>query len=154
MNRKFAAALLTAVMLVGSIAAGCANQEENPAGAPPDTAEPTKQEPITFSWLAYDRVEGKVRQDWEIFKEIQAKTGVSVDFQVVSQEGLVEKRQIMIATNSTTDFIEVETLQGRQHGPENVFLNLSDYLDSAPNLAKFFETYPEAKAVATGADGG
>lgn len=63
--------------------------------------------PIQFSWLAYDRVEGKVRQDWEIFKEIEAKTGVSVDFQIVSQEGLIEKRQIMIATNSVTDFIRL-----------------------------------------------
>ncbi|WP_309118137.1 extracellular solute-binding protein [Paenibacillus sp.] len=154
MDRKFAATLLTAVMLIGSIAAGCADKDENAAAGTPGTAEPAKQEPITFSWLVYDRVEGKVRQDWEIFKEIEAKTGVSVDFQVVSQEGLTEKRQIMIATNSTTDFIEVDNQQGREHGPENVFLNLNDYLDSAPNLAKFFEAYPEAKAVATGADGG
>ena len=93
--------------------------------------------PVTFSWLVYDRVEGKVRDDWEIFKEIEAKTGVKVEFQIVSQEGLDEKRQIMIATNTATDFIQVPTQDGREHGPEKVFLNLNDYLDRAPNLKAF-----------------
>lgn len=109
---------------------------------------------ITFSWLVYDRPEGKVRTDWEIFQEIEAKTGVKVDFNVVSQEGFAEKKQIMIATNTPTDFIQVTTQEGREHGPEGIFLNLADYLDQAPNIKKFFDENPEAKAVATGADGG
>lgn len=152
--KKTLALTLTTVLLGGLVAA-CSNDSGKAPAASGDTkkAEETKK-PITFSWLAYDRPEGKVRTDWEIFKEIEAKTGVKVDFQVVSQEGLKEKKQIMIATNAVTDFIQVDTLEGRQYGPDKVFLNLKDYLDKAPNLKKFYEKYPEAKAVATGFDGG
>lgn len=147
-------ATIAATVMLGGLVAGCTGSgtKDTPAGDG-KTPEASKK-PITFSWLAYDRTEGKVRTDWEIFKEIEAKTGVKVDFQVVSAEGLTEKRQIMIATNSVTDFIQVSTQEGRDNGPEKVFLNLKDYLDKAPNIKKFFDKYPEAKAQATGADGG
>ncbi|MZQ87064.1 extracellular solute-binding protein [Paenibacillus sp. 5J-6] len=153
MKKRTVAAALSAVML-SSLVAGCTSEsKDTPASGDTKKGE-TAKKPITFSWLAYDRPEGKVRQDWEIFKEIEAKTGVKVEFQVVSQEGLKEKKQIMIATNAVTDFIQVDTLEGRQHGPDKVFLNLKDYMDKAPNMKAFFDKYPEAKAVATGADGG
>lgn len=153
MKKRTVAAALSAVML-SSLVAGCTSEsKDTPASGDSKKGEEAKK-PITFSWLAYDRPEGKVRQDWEIFKEIEAKTGVKVEFQVVSQEGLKEKKQIMIATNAVTDFIQVDTLEGRQHGPDKVFLNLKDYMDKAPNMKAFFDKYPEAKAVATGADGG
>ncbi|NMO94225.1 extracellular solute-binding protein [Paenibacillus lemnae] len=146
MKKRGLSMILMAGLLSGLLA-GCSGGES--AGG---SSDPNK--PVTLSWLVYDRVEGKVRDDWEIFKELQEKTGVKVDFQIVSQEGLQEKKQIMIATNSVTDIMQVDTQEGREHGPEKVFLNLNDYLDGAPNLKKFFEDYPEAKAVATGADGG
>ncbi|MEK8129152.1 extracellular solute-binding protein [Paenibacillus filicis] len=151
MKKRACAAMMSVVLAAGAVAAGCSDK-----GAAPAQGEGSgdAKKPITFSWLVYDRVEGKVRTDWEIFKELEAKTGVKADFQVVSQEGLTEKRQIMIATNSVTDFIQVTTQEGREHGPDKVFLNLKDYLDKAPNLKAFYEKYPEAKAVATGADGG
>lgn len=150
--RKTTIAMALAAVLLGGGIAGCTSHSE-PSG---ETKNPdsSAQKPITFTWLVYDRTEGKVRSDWEIFKEIEAKTGVKVDFQVVSQEGLAEKRQIMIATNSVTDFIQVTNQEGREHGPEKVFLNLKDYLNIAPNLKKFYDTFPEAKALATGPDGG
>ena len=146
-------ATFVAAAMLGGLVAGCTGTKEKPADETKGTDAASKK-PITFTWLVYDRSEGKVRQDWEIFKIIEEKTGVKIDFQVVSQEGLNEKRQIMIATNSVTDFIQVTTQEGREHGPEKVFLNLKDYLDKAPNLKKFYEQYPEAKALATGADGG
>ncbi|MBA2941407.1 extracellular solute-binding protein [Paenibacillus sp. CGMCC 1.16610] len=153
MKKRTVAAAVSAVML-SSLVAGCTSgSKDTPVSGDGKKGEESKK-PITFSWLAYDRPEGKVRQDWEIFKEIEAKTGVKVEFQVVSQEGLKEKKQIMIATNAVTDFIQVDTLEGRQHGPDKVFLNLKDYMDKAPNMKAFFDKYPEAKAVATGADGG
>ncbi|SIR30563.1 MULTISPECIES: extracellular solute-binding protein [unclassified Paenibacillus] len=147
-RKKRAAKTWMMLALAGAVAAGCSNGGESGEGGKGDG------KPITYSWLVYDRVEGKVRPDWEIFKEIEAKTGVKPEFQVVSQEGLAEKKQIMIATGSVTDFIQVSTQEGRDNGPDKVFLNLKDYLDKAPNLKAFYDKYPEAKAVATGADGG
>ncbi|WP_258168768.1 extracellular solute-binding protein [Paenibacillus sp. AR247] len=151
MSKRMMAIILSAVML-SVLTAGCSGKGGKQEGA--NGGGTDSQKPISFSWLVYDRPEGKVKNDWEIFKEIEAKTGVKVDWQVVSQEGLTEKRQIMIATNTVTDFSQPTNQEARENGPENVFLNLNDYLDIAPNLKKFYETYPEAKAVATGADGG
>lgn len=153
MNKRTLAITLSTVML-GGLAAGCSGGKGGPAAETPGGSESPGPKPITFTWLVYDRTEGRVRDDWEIFKEIEAKTGVKVEFQVVSQEGINEKKQIMIATNSVTDFIQVSTQEGREHGPEKVFLNLKDYLDIAPNLKKFYDDFPEAKALATGPDGG
>lgn len=150
--KKRIAIIVTTAML-GGLVAGCSGTKDKPAGNANGTPA-TDKTPITFSWLAYDRTEGKVRSDWEIFKEIEAKTGVKVNFEVVSQQALTEKRQIMIATNSLTDFIQVPNSEARENGPDKLFLNLKDYLDKAPNLKAFFDKYPEAKAQATGADGG
>ncbi|GIQ66427.1 sugar ABC transporter permease [Paenibacillus cisolokensis] len=148
-------ALMFSLLLIAGLAAGCSGGKDNKGTAEEGAEGGTEGgKPVTFSWLVYDRTEGKVRDDWEIFKEIEAKTGVKIDFQVVGQEGIEEKKQIMIATNSVTDFIQVSTQEGREHGPENVFLNLGEYLDIAPNLKAFYDSYPEAKAVATGPDGG
>ncbi|MDQ0920906.1 extracellular solute-binding protein [Paenibacillus sp. V4I5] len=154
MKKRTVATGLTTVMLISLVAAACSSQPKDTPAAGETKKPDESKKAITFTWLAYDRPEGKVRQDWDIFKEIEAKTGVKVEFQVVSQEGLKEKKQIMIATNSVTDFIQVDTLEGRQHGPDKVFLNLKDYLDKAPNLKAFYDKYPEARAVATGVDGG
>ncbi|NHN34209.1 extracellular solute-binding protein [Paenibacillus sp. S3N08] len=123
-----------------------------PATTPATSSQPPKA--VTFTWLAANRVEGPVKQDWETFKEIEKKTGVKIDFQVISEEALLEKRKIMIATNTVTDFILIPTQDGRDFGPEKVFLNLKNYLDKAPNIKKFFDANPEAKAQATAADGG
>lgn len=147
MKRSWFTTALAAIMLVSLVLTACSSAKGGDGKLSPD-------KPVTFSWLVYDRVEGKVRDDWEIFKEIEKKTGVKIQFQIVSQEGLEEKRQIMMATNSTTDFIHVPTQDGREHGPDKVFLNLEKYLDKAPNLKAFYDKYPEAKALATGSDGG
>lgn len=150
MKRNKLAALLAMVMLVGLVAA-CSSGNNTPGAS---NSEGGKGKVNKFSWLVYDRPEGKVRDDWEIIKELEERTGTQIEFQVVSQEGIAEKRQIMIATNTVTDFIQVSNQEGREHGPEKIFLNLKDYLDIAPNLKNFYETFPEAKAMATGADGG
>ncbi|GIP37807.1 hypothetical protein J31TS4_10870 [Paenibacillus sp. J31TS4] len=148
MKKEKLAFSLAVVLAAGGILPACSSSSSTGGNSGSDAK--TK----TFTWLVYDRSEGKVRTDWEIFKEIEKKTNVRPEFQIVSQEGFAEKKQIMIATNSVTDFIQVSTQEGREHGPEKVFLNLKDYLDKAPNLKKFYDTYPEAKAVATGPDGG
>lgn len=50
--------------------------------------------------------------------------------------------------------MHITNQEGREQGPEGVFLNLKTYLDKAPNIKKYFDENPEAKALATAADGG
>jgi putative aldouronate transport system substrate-binding protein len=153
-KRSMAAANIVSVML-GGLIAGCSEQSTPSNSAAVGSAvsnEPLK--PITFTWMVTNRAEGPIRQDWEIFKEIEKKTGVTIDFQPVDAAAAEEKQKIMIATNSVTDFFYLRNQAGRDYGPEKVFLNLKDYLDIAPNIKKLFESDPEARAQSTAADGG
>jgi putative aldouronate transport system substrate-binding protein len=149
-KRKIAMAL-TSVMLTG-VVAGCGSSGEKPAATGTGSAGEIK--PATYTWLVGDRIEGPIRQDWEIFKEIEKKTGAKIEFQAVPATSLAEKKKILIATNSVPDIMHITNQEGREQGPEGVFLNLKDHLDQAPNIKKYFEDNPEAKAIATAADGG
>ncbi|WP_028550834.1 extracellular solute-binding protein [Paenibacillus sp. UNC451MF] len=148
---RTAAAALVPVMLTGVVTA-CSSGGDK-AGDQGVSASGQKK-PVTYTWLAEDRVEGPVRQDWEIFKELEKRTGAKIEFQAVPSTSMEEKKKILIATNSVTDFMHVTNRDGREQGPEGVFLNLKDYLDKAPNIKKYFDSNPEALAQATAADGG
>lgn len=155
MKKKKIAAMLVPVLLAG-IATACSSGEK--AGQTPDPVTSdsgaAKPKSSVFTWLVADRVEGPVRQDWEVFKELEKKTGAKIEFQAVPAASFAEKQKILIATNSVTDLMLVSNQEGREYGQEKIFLNLKDYLDQAPNIKKFFDSNPEAKAQATAADGG
>ncbi|WP_020616189.1 extracellular solute-binding protein [Paenibacillus daejeonensis] len=159
----FVPVLSVMVLLVGLMAA-CSDKNEGAGSSSNDSSNGETRsdsskiapEGITFSWFVTDRsnTEGPPREDWKPLTEIAEKTGVRVKFESAPPEGASEKRQIMMATNSVTDIFNTGGMDFRAHGPDGVFLNLNDYMDIAPNLKKFYEEYPEAKALATAADGG
>lgn len=108
----------------------------------------------TFRWFISERRDAPIQQDWPILQEIFNQTNVKVEFEVVPENGLVERQQIMIATNSVTDFMPVNHSDARLYGPDGVFLNINDYLHLMPNLSAVFERFPNAKAMVTANDGG
>ncbi|WP_168119967.1 extracellular solute-binding protein [Paenibacillus sp. HB172176] len=160
-------AIVTALaMLSGACSGGSSgNGNDNPAAtnapsggsssAPTESAGGGKlfDKPMTFKWLVSDRKEAPVRNDWPVFDQIRELTNVTVEFEPVA-DGMAEKQQILIATNSVPDFMLTGNTDARAYGPDGVFLDLSKYLDIAPNLKAYYEEYPEAKAVVTGSDGG
>lgn len=157
-------AAATLLLAMGLALAACTGGGGGAGNAPPSAAPETPAEnaledgklsaqPITFKWLASDRREAPIRNDWPTFQRIFDRTNVKIEFEPVP-DGIQEKRQILIATNSVTDFMPVPHTDARIYGPEGVFLNLNDYLDIAPNIKKFIEEHPEAVAQSTGPDGG
>ncbi|MCU6794445.1 extracellular solute-binding protein [Paenibacillus sp. WQ 127069] len=150
-KQRTIAMALTSVMLTG-VVAGCSSAGNKPEATGDGGTGAIK--PATYTWLVGDRIEGPIRQDWEIFKEIEKKTGAKIEFQAVPATSLEEKKKILIATNSVPDIMHITNQEGREQGPEGVFLNLKTYLDKAPNIKKYFDENPEAKALATAADGG
>lgn len=161
-KRKHAVHAGATSVLCAALIAGCGSSAENGADRPAPAAAAEEQpaagqklsgKPVTFKWLASDRREAPIRNDWETFQQIFEKTNVKIEFEPVP-DGMVEKRQILIATNSVTDFMPVPHTDVRLYGPQGIFLNLSDHLDKTPNIKKFFDQNPEAKALATAADGG
>lgn len=129
------------------------DMQEGGEAAVPNSGTLLSEQPVTFRWLATDRREAPIRNDWPIFEEMYERTHVKIEFEPVP-DGIAEKRQILIATNSVTDFMPVPLSDARAYGPEGVFLNLNDYLDMAPNIVSFFERHPDARKLASGADGG
>ncbi|MEK3884719.1 extracellular solute-binding protein [Paenibacillus sp. PL2-23] len=156
-------AAMTAAVMLASACSGnnagsgtpSASPHEAASAAPSDSSGSTwlSEKPITFKWLVADRKEAPVRNDWPIFERIREATNVGVEFEPVA-DGWAEKQQILIATNSVPDYMLVSHTDARTYGPDGVFLDLSKYMDQAPNLKRFYEQYPEAEAVVTGSDGG
>lgn len=157
------AAVTALVMLAGACSGGNNGNGDTPATSTPAggaTAAPTEtagrllsENPVTFKWMVADRKEAPVKDDWPVFQKIEERTNVSIEFEPVA-DGWAEKQQILIATNSVPDFMLTSHTDVRTYGPDGVFLDLSKYLDQAPNIKKFFDEYPEAMAVSTGSDGG
>ncbi|MBD2844089.1 extracellular solute-binding protein [Paenibacillus sp. IB182496] len=110
--------------------------------------------PITYKWLVQERREAPIRDDWKPYEEIFKNTNVQIEFEPVPAGGLEDKLQILIATNSPTDFMVVNHTDVRKYGPDGVFLNLKNYLDVMPNVKQLLADSPEAERLVTGDDGG
>jgi putative aldouronate transport system substrate-binding protein len=157
---KRTAIACSTLLAAATVLAACSSTEpaakgNNGAEAPAaNMGGKLSEKPVTFKWLASDRREAPIKNNWPVFQEIEKRTNIKIEFEPVPNE-MAEKRQILIATNSVTDFIPVPHTDARTYGPDGVFLNLKEYMDKyGPNLKKYFDEYPEAKALVTGADGG
>lgn len=77
--------------------------------------------------------------------EIERKTNVTIDLQLVPDTGYAEKLQTLLATNNITDIMYVN--QGNTHFIEaannGMFLPISDYMEHMPNFAKKLEENPD-----------
>ncbi|MBD2844552.1 extracellular solute-binding protein [Paenibacillus sp. IB182496] len=118
---------------------------------------PLSAEPITYSFFIAERADAAVSSDWPIFRAMAERTGVDIRFEPAPGAGFEEKRMLLLATQSVTDFFGSLTGSlARQYGPDGVFLDLKPYMDEGlmPNIKAWYEKYPDATVVSTAADGG
>ncbi len=160
--------LVAVLVFISACSGGNNNNNSTSAPSTPSTPAPSANDgavteekssllsdtPVSFRWFIAERRDAPIQNDWEIIKKIFESTNVQIDFEVVPENGLVEKQQIMLATNSVTDFMPINHVDARVYGPDGVFLNLNDYTHLTPNINAFFEQYPDAKAMVTADDGG
>ncbi|WP_339272528.1 extracellular solute-binding protein [Paenibacillus sp. FSL W8-0426] len=87
------------------------------------------------------------------WKEIEAKTGVKIEFQHPAQGQLGEQFNLMVASNKLPDVVDYGWNAypgGAQKAiRDKKLIPLNDYLDHAPNLKKLLDDHPEWRKMAS-----
>lgn len=155
--RKGIVMLTVAALAVAS--GGCGKKQETKAPVEmPDISFPIEtQETLTY-WAPIQISSCTNLGDTELYKEMEKRTGVKIDFihPARGQEG--DQLNIMIASNELPDIIEA-SFAGYPGGGAKAVKNgtitaLNDYMDKyAPNYKKVLENDPQKDSVAKTDDG-
>jgi putative aldouronate transport system substrate-binding protein len=152
-NRKKWAAAGTSVLLSMSlVAAGCSSSNAGDQTSGKETKEPAKLQTLTY-WVGLaSNVAATLKSfgDMTVYKELEKRTGVHVDFQhpPVGQEK--DQFNLMITGKKLPDVIEYGWT-GYPGGPEKAIkdgkiIKLNAIIDKhAPNLKKILDTHPDWK---------
>ncbi|WP_313638263.1 extracellular solute-binding protein [Paenibacillus sp.] len=137
-NKKMKFQLLVFVTLAVALFSGCT--AKNSEGEP-STMEGQKE--MSLKMIRYEHPSQALRQDTLVLKEIAKKMGVKLQVEGIPQSNYIEKKQVLIGTNNIPDIILIDQNDLNQYAKTGVFLNISEYLDQAPNLKKRLEENPE-----------
>lgn len=145
--------MLVVVMLIGMMAAGCreTSTPEEPTDPPAtgqETQEPVK-DPITFTFFSGDQAQAP-NEGNPVVEKIREATGVTIEFEFLVGD-LFEKMGTMISGGDLPDLMNPS--QARATAMENdVFMDISDYMDKYPNIWSHYEPYLDKLKAATGQD--
>ena len=159
--------ILLLIICIGLIAvSACSKKDSVNKGEPSedelqnlnDSAFPIVKEKISLDFFAVHVPEG--HQDWNdvlIFNEYEDKTNVNIDWEMVSSESYVEKRNLALGGGSLPDvfynsYFSMPDLT--KYGSQGVFIPLNDLIENyAPNFKKLLEENPTIEKAITAADG-
>lgn len=86
-------------------------------------------------------------QDWNklmLWEEYEKISNIEVNWNTVQTEGLVEKRNLMLASGDYPEFFFASAVPKTdliKYGEQGVFLPLNDYIDKyAPNFKKYLKS--------------
>lgn len=150
-QRIFSMVLASAVLLT---AAGCGNTQTakvdvDLSGETEPNEMPISEEPITIKYWCQLYGNIKSYNDNEMFKEMEKKTGIHIEFVSPPKGQEDEQYGVMLASKDLPDIVERRGDNiypgGIQSGIEDgFFLDLSGYIDKyAPNIKGFMNTVPE-----------
>ncbi|MGE7921755.1 extracellular solute-binding protein [Viridibacillus arvi] len=162
MKRRYFSSVAATLLLTAGILGACSNEEgttEKSANA--DKVNATGM-PIVDEKIQVDGFAAKffASQDWNklmLWEEYEKISNIEVNWNTVQTEGLVEKRNLMLASGDYPEFFFASAVPKTdliKYGEQGVFLPLNDYIDKyAPNFKKILEEYPSVKQGVTMADG-
>lgn len=160
MRSKIALASAAALLLTGSVFAGCSKSEEGSGGKSGnlnETGFPIVNEPITLEMMAQS---SPLQPNWEnmaFFKEMQEKTNISFKFKNSTSEQFQQKKQLAFASLELPDVFFGANLTANEeveYGSQGLLIPLEDLIEQyAPNLKKVMEKHPDLKASITAPDG-
>ena len=96
--------------------------------------------------------------DMEIYKILEEKTGVEVEWQVYSAATWEDKKNLILSSGDLPDVFYMNAVNVNdvtKYAPQGMFLDLTDYIEEyCPNLKKVFEEMPEYKNICINPDDG
>lgn len=164
MNIKACIPLSIAAAMTAMLLAGCSN-EPQPGEAGADNSPNVKPSgmPITDSKISLKMIAGKApttAPDWNqtmLWQEYEKLTNIHIDWEMIPNDNLTEKRNIMLAGGDYPDAFftaQIPTADLLKYGSQGVFIKLNELIDQyAPNLKALLDQYPEVRKGLTMPDG-
>lgn len=165
-NKKFkqVLAMMLAVLMVLALAA-CAKTPASstaPASSAAGTESKVEEEsyynkeglPICNKEITLTGVSrSDTTKDWNstwFFKWVRENMGINLDFQVFPEESLKQKYAMLLTNDELPDITGFAPL-GSEEIEDGYVMCFDKYMEEGlmPNLTKFFEIHPDAKAMAT-----
>lgn len=148
--KRIGCAALAAAMLA---TAGCApkRQTSGEVDMTKDVSFPLAEKMEFSYWCVNDSV-GVINNysEMRMYQELEKRTNIKLNFEHPISTQVEEQFNVMIASREYPDIVErVDLLYpggAKRAYQENVIIDLTPYLEKyAPNITKFFETYPHIK---------
>jgi putative aldouronate transport system substrate-binding protein len=163
MKKKFLAGIMAALMGISTLT-GCGStlfgyDIKTTADADPESVKlPLKEQATITGMTSYPSGTQSDPNERTIFKRLEEKTNVHVDWTAISSDQWSDKISLQMVNFSTLpDFIfsagfgDSDLLK---YGEQQLILPLEDYIDKyMPNLSKIFQEYPEYRKMATDTNG-
>lgn len=120
---------------------------------------PIVEEEITLNMFVKRRA--GAAENWNdvlIFNEYEKLSNIKVNWEMVPDDGLEEKRNLLLSSGGILPDVlhsaELPNLDILKYGEQGIFIPLNDLIEEhAPNLKKLFEESPEIKKGLTFPDG-
>jgi len=98
---------------------------------------PVVDKPVTVSWMLAGETQNA--NDKAVIKEIEKRTGVKVDVQMVSAANYADKSKITLASGKLPDIMEgVPVSEINALGTQGAFAAINQYIDQLPNFKKLY----------------
>lgn len=136
--------LLVVSMLIGMTACGQQPQNEESTIANTSTGAGTDSSanastlisdtPITLTFMVNEHPSCPIFPDALVFKEIEKKTNIKLDFQIIPDETYADKLNITIASGEIPDMMNIPVDQAKQFGEKGLFAKLNDLINGSTNI--------------------
>jgi putative aldouronate transport system substrate-binding protein len=160
MNKLRQAAAWTVIVGLGAGLTGCggdsaANKDTSSNGPKAVEAFPLPNK-LNLKLFASKRPEAGEYNDMKVFKDLEQKTNIHIDWTLVT-DGLQEKKNLLFASNDLPDAFYGPVLNDEdivKYGTQGQIIPLEKLIDQyAPNIKKVLEAKPEMKKQITAPDG-
>lgn len=155
MKKKMVALLLTGAMVAGMTACGGGSSE----GGSTESAkkeEDGKKEKFTVTFI---------QNEWhgdpnemEVFKQLEEKAGVDVEWQVYSAATWEDKKNLILSGGELPDVFYMNAVNSNdvsKYASQGMFIDLTDLIEEyAPNIQAAFEKMPGFKNICVNPDDG
>ncbi len=122
--------------------------ETQAAEVDPEKASWVSDKQVEISIMMMDNANQAIKTDAPAHKEIEKKTNVKLNLQVVPSSSYKDKKNILLGTNNFPDIIYLQGMDDVvSYASSGIFEPLSQYVneETMPNFYKFWEQYPEMK---------
>ena len=163
--KKKVLALLMAMALVVSAFAGCSGNgnsstsEGDTSGSSTTESGDTGDTGDTSGELAsltaiVMRNDTESEYPYPIISQLQEEAGVSIEWQIQTQADWPTQKSVLLASGEIPDLFFGTVLEDSEVS-DGLFIdwNSNGYLDMAPNIKEFLDSTPDAKSMATTAEG-